>query len=108
MAEQVADLLGGEHEVDRDEDHPCPCGGEYQYGVLPAVVRQERQPIACLKAIVAQRRSRAVHQVLELGETEHDITVDDRDLVGGAARRPAGDITERMPACARDGEVKVV
>ena len=58
VAQDVGDLLGGEHEVDRDQDHPGACRGERQHGVLPAVVRQQRDPVAGSEAVVVQVRPR--------------------------------------------------
>ena len=43
-----------------------------------------------------------VDQIVELGERQHDIAVDDRGLVRLPAGRPARDIAERMAARPRD------
>ena len=94
VAEDVGDLLGGEHEVDRHEHDRGASGGECQHGVLPAVARQQRDPVAGGKTVVPQRRRGTVHQVVEFGERQRDIAVDDRDLVGVSACRPAGDVAQ--------------
>ena len=61
-------------------------GRERQHGVLPAVVRQQRDAITGRKPVVVQRGRGSVDQTLELGEGQYDVAVDDRGLV----RLPAG------------------
>ncbi len=91
-------LLGGQHEVDRDQNDPGARGRECKYGVLPAVVCQEGHPIPRRKAVVLQSGCRPVDQVLELGEGQGDVAVDDRHLVRLLTCRPARDVTERVAA----------
>jgi hypothetical protein len=96
VAQDVGDLLGGEHEVDRDQDHPGARRGERQHRVLPAVVRQQRDPISGPEAVVAQARLRLwFTRWSNSANVKHDIAVDDRDLV-------------RLPAGRRGGECRRV
>ncbi len=48
--------------------------------------------------VVLQGSGRSVHQVIELGEAQGDIAVDDGDLVELLACRPAGDVGEAVTA----------
>ena len=67
VPQDVGDLVGAEHEVDRHEDDAELRGGERQDGVLPGVVRQQREPVALGQAAVGQRVRGPVHRGVELG-----------------------------------------
>jgi len=90
VAEDERDLLGGQHEVDRHQHHPGASRRERENGVLPAVVRKQRDSIAGCKAVVPQSCRGSVDEFVEFREGQLDITVDDGRLVGiptcGASR----------------------
>ena len=94
VTEDVGDLLGREHEIYRHENDGGAGSGECQHGILPAVSSQQRDPIARGKTVVPQRRRGTIDQFIELGERQPDSAVDDCDLVGTTAGRPAGDVAQ--------------
>ena len=94
VTEDVGDLLGREHEIDRHENDGGACRGECQHGVLPAVAGQQRDPVTGGKTVVPQRRRGPVDQFIEFSERQPDSAVDNGDLVGTTACRPAGDVAQ--------------
>ena len=94
VTEDVGDLLGREHEVYRHEHDGGASCGECQHGVLPAVAGQQRDPVAGCKTVVPQRRRGPVDQFIEFSERQPDSAVDNRDLVGVTAGRPARDVAQ--------------
>ena len=98
VVEDEGDLVAVEHEVDRHQHHTGPGGGEVEDRELPAVVAQQRQPVALAQPGVGQRRRDPVDGRVELGEGQPGPAVDDRELVGCAARGTPGQVAERVPA----------
>ena len=94
VTEDVGDLLGREHEIYRHENDSGTSSGECQHGILPAVASQQSDPITRSKPVVPQRRRSPIHQFVELSERQPDSAVNDCDLVGTTAGRPAGDVAQ--------------
>ena len=89
VVEDERDLLCGQHEVDRHQHHAEPGGREHDDGELPAVVRQQRQPVALGQAAFGEGVRAPVDCRVELGEGQPPLAVDDRELVRVAAARCA-------------------
>ena len=87
VPQDVGDLVGAEHEVDRHEHDAELRGGEREHRVLPAVVRQQRQPVALGQAAVGQRVRGPVHRGVELGVGDPAVAGHDGELVRVAAAR---------------------
>ncbi len=94
--EDERDLLGAEHEVDRHQHHPGPGGGEVEHRELPAVVAEQREPVALAEPGGGDRRGGAVDGGVELGEGERVVAVDDRRLVGEPLRGAPRQVAERL------------
>ena len=92
-AEDVGDLLAGQHEVHGHQHDRGPGSGERQNRVLPAVAGQQRHPVTRCQSVGVQGGSDPVHQCVELGEGQRDIAVDDGHLV----RYPSGGATGMSP-----------
>jgi hypothetical protein len=105
VAQDERDLLGAEHEVDRDEDRAEPGGGEGEQHVLPAVVAEQGQPVPLGQAAVGQGVRGPVDGGVELGVADPQVARDDGQLVrvpGGAA---VEQVARRVLAGAGDGRV---
>jgi hypothetical protein len=96
VLEDVRDLACREHEVHGDEDRADPRRCVGQRGELPAVVRQQRDPVTLDDAALRERVRRAVHGAVELRVGPTDIAVDERELVGATASRPAQQVADRV------------
>jgi hypothetical protein len=107
VAQDVSDLIGGQHEVDRNEHDRGARRGERQHRVLPAVVCQQGHAVSGVETVVSQRGCRAVHQMVEFGERQNHVTVDHSDLVRLSTGGPPGDVTERVAAGLSDHSVEL-
>ena len=92
--EDERDLVAAEHEVDRHQHDADPRGGEVEHRELPAVVAQQREPVALGQAGVGHRGRGPVDSRVELGEGQPHLPVDDRHLVGKATGGAAGQVAE--------------
>ena len=97
VAQDVGDLGRAEHEIDRHQDHAEPGGRERQYGELPAIVRQQRQPVALAQPLGRQGGRRPRHRRLQLSERQPGLATDDSQLARHPRRSPMQHLADALP-----------
>ena len=103
VPEDVADLVGVQHEVDRHEHHAELRGGEHQHRERPGVAREQREPVALGEPAGGERARGPVHRGVELGERVALLAVHHGELVGRTLGGAPQEIANGVLAGPRDG-----
>src|SRR5699024_443331 len=101
VPDDVADLVGGEHEVDRHEDRAQARGAPGDGREVRRVAAEQGDPVALRHAPVGEPRRHGGDEVVELTEGQPGVPVDDR----GLTRKTGSAAAQHLPEAIGAGEV---
>ena len=98
VAEDERDLACVQHEIDGHEHHAQPGGREDQHRELPAVMRQQREPVTLGQPARSQRVRGPVDRHVKLAVSHPGLARHHRQLLRDPAGCPVQQVAERVLA----------